>query len=319
MLPLMCIIATDFLLCLVTRAVLDETQQQHEKEPETKEPPPSSDDHESVREAFFEKHGRILIPALIKTSLKLTKYAHLYALLATNQPVTQLTEIPQIALESLLQLSGKSPLQSKDSKVLFQAHIPDEIKERIKQWNSALLIDPAHKLKLSSQIDEDTQIDVCMMAFLNLHFTAFVGTRTFDPSRSLKSTISSLITLLHNFFVLKPGDCGDMICCLIPFAFDTMTEFAHTELYKLTEVCEEKVLLFESMFLYEGTRYKMMECFKLVHLPGMKDCTLLGPVLADFFSFLSSMLDNLPDWRVLTLLDSGDTSTSECPYEAVSG
>ena len=248
------------------------------------------------------------MPVLISTALKVVRYGHHYALGSVSQPVVAplLSEIPQSMLHFLLKLSGKTPFQTKDSKTLFHAHIPEEVQERLKQWNSALPIDPVHKLKFCNQSVEEMQINECMEAFLGLHFTAFAGSRTFDPSRSLKSAISSLLSLLYNVTDLNPTESGDMIYSLFPLGCDALMEFAHTELLKLIELSREKVFSLECM------KYQIAECVQLVQLPGIQDCSLLGPVLADFFAFLGSVLESSSNWAVLSLLDAGEPSTGQC-------
>lgn len=226
-------------------------------------------------------------------------------MLKLSCPAPQLSEIPQSVLHFLLKLSGKTPFQTKDSKTLFQAHIPEEVREKLKQWNSALPIDPTLKLKLCTQSVEEMQINECMESFLGLHFTAFAGSRTFDPSRSLKSMISSLLRLLYKVTELNPKESSNVICSLFPLGCDALMEFAHSELLKLIEHSGEKA------FSLECIKYQIAECIKLVQLPGIQDCSLLGPVLADFFAFLGSILESSSDWAVLSLLDTGEPSTGQ--------
>lgn len=329
MLPLMSIIALDFLLTLVIRAILDDTGQEDkdkDKEEEEGEEIPGEassslkekeddevegkDEEKSGEEAFFNKFGRNLIPLVVKVTRKLLKYSHSYTLpvaapnLSTT-PSPQLSEMPSLALESLLRLSGKDPLSPKESKSLFGSHIPDVVKERVKLWNAALLIDSTQKQKLSAHSVEDIQIDKCMVTFLDLHFMAFAGTRTFNPSRSLKSTLSSALNLLLNLFSLKPSESVNMTGEIVPISCDILMEFAHSDLAKLIQNSSKEAFSLDCM------RYKLTESFQLFRLPGMQDCHLLGPVLADFFSLLRSMLGTATDWPVLAQLGAGDPPTSE--------
>jgi len=330
MLPLMSIIALDFLLTLVIRAILDDTGQEDkdkdkDKEEEEGEEIPGEassslkekeddevegkDEEKSSEEAFFNKFGRNLIPLVVKVTRKLLKYSHSYTLpvaapnLSTT-PSPQLSEIPSLALESLLRLSGKDPLSPKESKSLFGSHIPDVVKERVKLWNAALLIDSTQKQKLSAHSVEDIQIDKCMVTFLDLHFMAFAGTRTFNPSRSLKSTLSSALNLLLNLFSLKPSESVNMTGEIVPISCDILMEFAHSDLAKLIQNSSKEAFSLDCM------RYKLTESFQLFRLPGMQDCHLLGPVLADFFSLLRSMLGTATDWPVLAQLGAGDPPTT---------
>ena len=73
---------------------------------------------------------------VVKVAQKLLKYSHSYNLSVAapnlSAPTPQLSEIPSPVLESLLRLSGKSPLSPKDLKSLFGDHNPEvpEVIER---------------------------------------------------------------------------------------------------------------------------------------------------------------------------------------------
>ena len=282
MLPLMSIIALDFLLTLVIRAILDDTgqedkedeeeEEEEEEEKEGAEKPeeaPSSpkgeeeeegkDKDKSNEEAFFNKFGKNLISLVVKVTQKLLKYSHSYNLSVAapnlTAPTPQLSEIPSPVLESLLRLSGKNPLSPKDSKSLFGDHIPEVVKERLKLWNAALLIDATQKQKLCAHSVEDIQIDKCMVAFLDLHFMAFAGTRTFNPSRSLKSTLSSALNLLFNVFGLKLSESAGMVGEIVPVSCDTLMEFAHSDLAKVIHIGSKEAFLLDCM------QYKLTEEF----------------------------------------------------------
>ena len=123
MLPLMSIIALDFLLTLVIRAILDDTGQEDKdkgkEEEEGEEIPgeaPSSlkekednevegkDEEKSSEEAFFNKFGRNLIPLVVKVTRKLLKCSHLYTLSVaapnvSTTPSPQLSETPSGSTE----------------------------------------------------------------------------------------------------------------------------------------------------------------------------------------------------------------------------
>ena len=252
MLPLFCIMALDLLMCLVTRAVLDETTHpeggeeeeeegegegeggsktpqaseqkpgegpsstatQKEKEEEEKEEssPKTKSGADSEGQAFYSKFGERLIHILFKVTDKLLKFSHLYAVSSSNAnlpPFTpQCSDIPLQALHVFLGLSGKQPIpQAKDWRALFGPHIPEGVRERLKHWKAALPIDSTHKQKLFISLPE-VKIDVCMLMFLEHHFTAFCGVRTFDPARSLKSCLTSVVTLTSMLLSLKPAGGG---------------------------------------------------------------------------------------------------------------
>ena len=250
MLPLFCIMALDLLMCLVTRAVLDETthpeggeeeeEEEEEEEGEGKTPqaseqkpgeepsstatqkeedeeekessPKTKSGADSEGQAFYSKFGQRLIHILFKVTDKLLKFSHLYAVSSSNAnlpPFTpQCSDIPLQALHVFLGLSGKQPIpQAKDWRALFGPHIPEGVRERLKHWKAALPIDSTHKQKLFISLPE-VKIDVCMLMFLEHHFTAFCGVRTFDPARSLKSCLTSVVTLTSMLLSLKPAGGG---------------------------------------------------------------------------------------------------------------
>lgn len=344
-LPLFCVIALDFLVCLLTRVVVDETEpdEEEDEEDEVKSklpvpppppplpsatpsdkappiPPVEPEEHAYAispkEEAFYKAYGERLIQILLKTAAKLLGFCRLYAMIG-NQPgyVPPFTDPPQSVLDGIMKLSGRDPLQAKDKKLLFHAHIPDEVRDRIKMWNMALLIDPAHKEKLCSH-DLDSPVSDLMVQFLNLHFCAFTGTRTFDPTRCMKSSLSSLMSLLSTLFEMtpqgifnppevstdSPTEPSAYLVSLVPLSCDVMMEFCGSDLLKLIKILGDK------SFSLSISEHRVKESFKLLQLPNIRGCHLLGSLLADFFSMLSSMLEDTASQPVLSILkpDSHD-------------
>ena len=319
--PLISIIALDFLICLVTRAVLDETdmtkfEEAREGEDPTNEPDNekqekdvkvAADNEQAMNEAFFNTYGRHIVPVLMKCIMKLLGFGHTYALSSQSedQPMfpPQVKGIPQQALETLISLSAKNLVYPKDTKALFTAHIPNNVHERLKLWNSALPIDVSHKQKLCAHSIEDIQIDSCMVTFLDLHFTAFAGARTFDPARSIKSAISSIMSLLQIILELKPSARSEVVGSIVPLGCDALMEFAHSELMKMIENGQD--------FSTACITHKVTECFRLVLLPEMKDCDLLGAILADLFGMFISMLETPAHHVVLESVGRGEQAAGE--------
>ena len=337
MLPLMCIVALNFLLCLLTRLVGDEVEvnQENEKSKLTSPPPPppppplptsphpastpppaaaeladppSTPDAASAKQkAFFESHGAKLIPLLVKTAAKLLVYCHQYVVMIGDRPVflPLYTDIPFPLLEGILQLAGHDPLQPKDSKPLFRAYVPDDIDDRLKLWSNALLIDPSIKDKMCSY-DPGSPISDLMGQFLNLHFSAFTGTRTYDPARCLKSSLSTVMSLISSLFEMDPAkSCSEMMS-IVPLACDTMLDFCGSDLLKVIKICGEK------SFSERIAEYRVRASIALVQLPKMQDCSLLGPVLSSLFNLLSSMLDSPPSAPVLAALEPGTVASDAC-------
>ena len=321
MLPLMCIIALDFLVCLLTRAILGEVESAQEEaekkseeaplikeeatgekagdkgkaeEEETAEDDDSDGGEDSPEcEAVFEKFGRRLVPILIKTAQKLLQYCHVYALSdsASLDKVSDMSDPNFQVLEMLLSLSSKNPIFPKDSKPLFSNLIAEPIRERLKSWSTALPVDPSLKEKLCTQSVDDIKIEEFMLNLLELHFTAFAGTRTFDPARSLKSTLSSIVSLLQHLFELKSSVSEEMGLEVVPLGCDVMMEFSHLELLKLISD--------ELQFLTECNKFKVKRSVELIRRPGMEGNSLIGTVLADLFTLLSSLFATPSDHEVL--------------------
>ena len=355
MLPLINVVALDLLVCLLTRVIAEETGLNVEKKLDPPRPPPPppipggnggggasaatkdlpSDETRTKEEdtpvdttpkqaAFFNAHGPRLISILARTAEKLLVYCRLHAMMIGNQPVflPLYTDVPQPLLEGILKLVGKDPLQSKDSKPLFHSYIPDEVRDRIKLWNLALLIDPTHKEKLSRS-NFDSSMNDLMVKFLNLHFRAFTGTRTFDPTCCLKSTLSSLMSLLTRLFEISPPEdlgSGDEnlalsvlppnFASIIPLACDVMMEFCGPDLLKIAKLCGEKV------FSQHISEHCVKESFKLMRIPKVQGCNVLGPLIADFFALLSSMLDDATSQPVVARIQPSDPSCGvyTCAY-----
>ena len=364
-LPLFCVVALDFLVCLLTRVVVDETEPDEEEEeeeeevksklpspppppplppvaPSNKSPPPPPtiamefEDEPSYavspkEEAFFAAHGEGLVQILMKTAAKLLTYCRLYAMIGNQQgALSPFSDPPQPVLDGLMKLAGRDPLQAKDTKPLFHTHIPDEVRDRLKTWNMALLIDPAHKEKLCNH-DLDSPVSDLMVQFLNLHFCAFTGTRTFDPTRCFKSTLSSIMSLLSTLFEMTPqgifnppenistaspsdGETPKYLANLVPLSCDVMMEFCGSDMLKLAKICGEKA------FSLRVSEHRVRESFKLMHLPGIQNCRLLGPLLADFFAMLGSMLDDPASQPVVSILTPDNpecgkrTTWKSCTY-----
>ncbi len=170
---------------------------------------------------------------------RLLACAHLYVYPA--QPTSELGKEMVVtpmreALETLLCLSGKNPLSPKDRSTL-SGHLPVSIQEKVKSWESALHLDNALKKKLS--VSGDISIETCLLKFLDCHLLAFAGSRTFDPSRGLKSAISAVLVVLEYMFGVyhemdkegeeKKKEVVEAVVCL---SCDVTMEFCQAQLLK---------------------------------------------------------------------------------------
>ena len=336
MLPLMCIIALDFVTCLLTRAILGEVESAQEdvekageetplvKEEKTSEKKDDDKKQETEEETaeeegeeedgggdspecevVFEKFGRQLVPVLIKTALKLLQYCHVYALSDSSScdKVSDTNDPNFQVLEMFLSLSSKNPIFPKDSKPMFSDLMAEPIKERLKAWNVALPVDPSLKEKLCTRSADDIKIEAFMLSLLELHFSAFAGSRTFDPARSLKSTLSSIVSLLQHLFDLKSSVSEEMGLEVVPLGCDVMMEFTHLEMLKLISN--------ELQFLTECNKFKVKKTVDLIQRPGMEGNRLIGTVLADLFSLLTSLFASAPDHEVLVSFSPEHQAASE--------
>ncbi len=256
-------------------------------------------------------------PLLINLVQKLLHYAHLYVTSSPNEGVgpytTPCVDGPQEALDVLLSLSGKNLVSPKD-RPLFTSHLPEGIHERLKMWESALPIDPIQKKRLSDYVD--IQVAVCIVNFLDSHFLAFGGTRTFDPCRSLKSAINSALVIVdyifsvsHNLSDEGSGDHTELISGIekgvIPLSCDAMMEFAHPHLMKF--VIDPK------NFSFNCSKYKLTRCMEILQLSEMRKCELLGMIVADLFQLLNSLLKDSSEGEgsVFDFVFSDEQNTSK--------
>ena len=341
LLPVFSIIALDFLICLLTRVVVDETEPEEEDEEEEEEdtgtssvlpilpsqtssnksPSPPPRGVSLKEEVFYSTHGEGLVHVLLKATSKLLVYCRLYAMIGNKDGDSLLGGgLSREALDGIMVLAGRDPLQAKDAKPLFHTHIPDEVRDRIKVWNGVLLIDPAHKEKLCNH-DLDSSVGELIVQFLNLHLLTFTGVHSFGHTRCLKSALSSLLSLLSTLFDMAPPETfvapdgtslplppkgAALLSGLVPLSCDVMTEFSAADMLKLVKICGEKA------FSLAVCEHRVREGSRLLQLPKMANCQLLGPLLADFFVLLGSMLEDTGCRAVLAGLGPDSTDCSKC-------
>ena len=238
-----------------------------------------------------------LCPILMQVAHKLLQYAHLYVCSTSAREggppySAPALDAPRQALDALLCLSGKSLMSPKD-KPPYNSHLPEHVNERLKVWEAALVIDPLQKKKLSMY--DDIQVAVCMVNFLDLHISAFAGNQTFNPCRGLKSCISSVLMILEYmaniFHDHCEGDASDNQLLLsltngmVPMSCDVMMEFAHAQLLKF--------VLSDLDYSASCAKWRVSRCLEVLRLPVMRECELMGTILADLFRLLVSMLQEL--------------------------
>lgn len=140
-------------------------------------------------------------PVVVRVLHRLLRCAHLYVSPAQcglgADTSEQVPPAMREAVETLLSLSGRNPISPKECTAL-SSQLPMPVQDRLRSWESALPLDPTLKKKLS--VYGDIQLEACLHGFLDCHFLAFAGLRTFDPSRGLKSAVSSGLVVLEYMF-----------------------------------------------------------------------------------------------------------------------
>lgn len=230
---------------------------------------------------------------MIRLVRQLLQYGHLYVSSSSDPDhapysAPHLPGVPRQALDALLYLSGKSLVSPKD-KPPYNSKLPDHVNEHLKTWESALPIDPAQKKQLSMY--DDVQVAVCIGSFLDLHFSAFSGTLTFSPVRSLKSAIGSALGILeyvasvfhdHRGNELAGRMLAELTNGMVPMSCDVMMEFSHSQLLKF--------VLSDQDYSHSCTRGRVAKCLEVLRLPAVRECELVGVVLSNLFRLLMAML-----------------------------
>ena len=214
----------------------------------------------TVLEKFEVTFCSQLEPVVVKVLHRLLHCAHLYVspvncglAAGTGEQVT----IPmQDAVTTFLSLSGRNPISPKEC-VTLSSQLPMVIHDRLRIWESALPLDSKRKKKLS--VYGDIHLEACLHGFLDCHFSAFSGTRTFDPSRGLKSAVSSgLVVLEYMFGVFHEMDGeGDEVkkevsATVVSLSCDITMEFCQAQLLKF--------LLDMTEFASKCLQYKISRC-----------------------------------------------------------
>lgn len=279
--------------------------------------PTEDDKSRLLREKFYDSHVEQFIPVLLKLAMKLVEYGHLYVCQDIFQPGQPADEKIDLVIRKILSVSGKSFFQAKLNRPLFFSHIPEHMRERLKFWNMSLLLDPGQTEKLCSHDPDEMDIIEEIFSFLDSSYTSFAGQRTFDPSRILKSTISTLVSLLALFFELNPEKSRESFMkATVPLATDLVTEFVTNELSKdaidrqdsmrkIVGICDSNTFTLQCM------HHRVVECFQLVQCPAIHGHTFQGELLEDIFGLLTQLLEGSANWPVLTSLEENTVPTSE--------
>ena len=252
---------------------------------------------------------------MIQLVRQLLQYGHLYVCSSADPGFSpystpELRTAPRKALDVLLYLSGRSLLTPKD-KPPYNSKLPEHVNDRLKTWEAALAIDPVQKKKLS--LYDDAQVAVCITNFLDLHFSAFSGTLTFNPVRSLKSTIHSSLSILEYVANIlhdhrENEGANTMLTSLttdmVPMSCDIMMEFSHSQLLKF--------VLSDHDYSFSCTEGRVSKCLEVLRLAEVRECELVGVILANLFRLLMNLLQDVSDEsKGLELFAAEKQSTSK--------
>ena len=285
--------------------------------------PTEDDKSRLLRDKLYDDHVEHFIPVLLKLATKLVQYGHLYVCQDMFLPGQQTAEEIETVIQKMLSVSGKSFFQAKLSRPLFYIHIPEHMRERLKLWNLALLLDPGQTEKLCNRDPDEMDIVEEIVSFLDCSYTSFAGQRTFDPSRILKSTITTLVSLLAVFFELNPEKSRESFMkATVPLATDLVTEFITNEqskdaidgqasMRKIVEICDSNTFTLQCM------HHRVVECFQLAQSPAIHGHTFQGDLLEDILGFLTQLLESSANWPVLASLEENAVPTSEEERERV--
>ena len=253
--PLISITTINMLLCLIQRTLQealeeDEDEEKEEEEEEAmdiekekeedgeagekeqnKEEAEEAEDEveeeeEGPGQEFYDRYADKLVPVLLKVASKLVSYGHLYVC-RDVQTEQGLAEDMEKVIKKLLSISGIKLITSKTKcKPSFMSHIPNSMHERLKTWNSSILLDQVLLDKLCSYSADKINLFDELWVLLDISFNSFANYRTFEPTRSLKTSISTVMVLLASVLELRSQKSTEtFLDGVVPLSIDLITEF----------------------------------------------------------------------------------------------
>ncbi|XP_019862008.1 PREDICTED: uncharacterized protein LOC109590547, partial [Amphimedon queenslandica] len=326
-LPLISIMSLNLLLCLLQRTIKERTtlpEQEEEEEDieieggegegEDKKEDTTPSPEETLKKSFYDSHAETLIPVLLKVSKLILSVSHHGICIDIFNPDQNHAKDMIDVIKSILGLSGTKLLvfgsngKLPHTKDLFVRHIPVPMSERLKTWNSAMIMERS----LCNRVGDKVDIIEEMFGFLHSSLRAISGRSTFSPNNSLKSNLFIVSGLLHNLFSLSPADSSSKFSeSIVPLAMDLLLEFAvegdkgvsgggvsEAPLREMAKLFDEKSFALKCM------KQKVINCFQLVQCPPLGGHTFQGSLLEDLFILLNNLLDSSPYWPILAELDT---------------
>ena len=259
MMPLISITTINMLLCLIQRTLQealeeDEDEEKEEEKEEEEEEEEAMDiekekeedgeagekeqnkeaaaedeveeEEEGPGQEFYDRYADKLVPVLLKVASKLVSYGHLYVC-RDVQTEQGLAEDMEKVIKKLLSISGIKLITSKTKcKPSFMSHIPNSMHERLKTWNSSILLDQVLLDKLCSYSADKINLFDELWVLLDISFNSFANYRTFEPTRSLKTSISTVMVLLASVLELRSQKSTEtFLDGVVPLSIDLITEF----------------------------------------------------------------------------------------------
>lgn len=246
MLPLISITAMNLLLCLLQRSLHESTDISVDSETCVQSDESNEDE---LRRMFYTTYAAKFIPSLLKVIKKFISYGHTYICRNIFLPDHSLAEDLEDIVKCVISVSSsKFPLKTPVDRHYFASHIPGTVLDQLKSWNASLLLDSAQIEKVSlCQFEKINLLDE-FNSLLTLSLNSFASHRTFDPTRLLKTTLNSALTLLLSILNLSPQEStAAYLKDVVPFATDLVTEFTFDN-----EINESEMPLHEIASLFDA-------------------------------------------------------------------
>ena len=236
----------NLLLCLLQRTIKERTtppeqeedieieEEEEEEEEEGEKGEDKKEDtapspEETLKKSFYDSHAETLIPVLLKVSKLILSVSHHGICIDIFNPDQNHAKEMIDVIKRILGFSGTKLLlfgsngKLPHSKDLFVRHIPVPMSERLKTWNSAMIMERS----LCNRVGDKVDIIEEMFGFLHSSLRAISGRSTYSPYNSLKSNLFMVSGLLFNLFSLSPSESSSKFSeSIVPLAMDLLLEFA---------------------------------------------------------------------------------------------
>ena len=178
---------------------------------------------------FYDKFASSLVPVVLKVISKLLSFAHLYICRDVVQTEQGMNEDIEDVIRTLVSVSGMKLIAAKTTKqkLSFLSHIPEAMRERLKNWNSSILLDQSLLDRIWSCTTDRINLFDEIWVLLDISQYSLSVKQTFDPTRCLKTSISTGLIVLSSILELRPEESSKhFLEGVAPLCTDLMTEFA---------------------------------------------------------------------------------------------